>query len=705
MKTDITINNEIVYKRLTIYHDKTYKIYIHQNNVTSSISNSSVPAKLDTEALIRSILRFIEKMHICPGFVQENSINDVSNLSHECYNQEGYIDSTRYRSNNCHYVSKTMAPTARWTEKCKECEKEKNKLRCKLKRKRKRDKNPKGINEKFINCALRDNDTNLKLLKIKQQQHRIATRSATYHKQKHKILKNKLVELSDADHRDLRSIVAHIKTQNADINLYPNDEKKQIMLEQQLLHTNEKNNKWEPQLIEFCLQIWHRSKGAYADIHGSGFLTLPSGRHLRLISNRNRQKPGVNSGTLAHMKASAVARELPPHGYTGILLFDEMMIQGSLEMVRKGSQYQLCGLVDQGQFHKDMVNLQKGSDILETASHILQFKFLSIEKFVYPVAWWPTKNVDPESLFTHHWDCVSGLLEYGFSTRGSLCDGGQANRDFIKAHFKNEDDVIECQFTTKNLYTGEDFVFIMDPSHLFKKIRNGVSKSYVTNSPRRYEIDGKMILWSHFKEAYTFDKSSTAIATNRRLTDTHFNPSSKEKMRNHLAYEVLDKDMLYLMQLYSKSTSEVEMTVEFLKQTSLLLKNFLSPSPILTKSDVRLAENDAILQWFTMWKEKTAGLTKYTPKERAKAFLPDKTFFDLQSYVLGFKRYCHMIIDTHNGAGAIPKQTNQDRLENLFGIIRAANGQNNNPTVAGYGPSLNAAVQMGEYRCKRGNAS
>ena len=35
-----------------------------------------------------------------------------------------------------------------------------------------------------------------------------------------------------------------------------------------------------------------------------------------------------------------------------------------------------------------------------------------------------------------------------------------------------------------------------------------------------------------------------------KLTDIHLNPDKAEKMRNHLATEVLNKDMLHLMQVF-----------------------------------------------------------------------------------------------------------------------------------------------------------
>lgn len=42
------------------------------------------------------------------------------------------------------------------------------------------------------------------------------------------------------------------------------------------------------------------------------------------------------------------------------------------------------------------------------------------------------------------------------------CDGGSANRSFIKLHFSGKDPMTE-KFTTINPYTREPLVFLMDP--------------------------------------------------------------------------------------------------------------------------------------------------------------------------------------------------------------------------------------------------
>ena len=54
------------------------------------------------------------------------------------------------------------------------------------------------------------------------------------------------------------------------------------------------------------------------------------------------------------------------------------------------------------------------------------------------------------------------MLETGFHAYWCILDGADVNRQFVKLHFKGEDEVVEKRFTAQNLYTGEPFVFMMD---------------------------------------------------------------------------------------------------------------------------------------------------------------------------------------------------------------------------------------------------
>lgn len=76
-------------------------------------------------------------------------------------------------------------------------------------------------------------------------------------------------------------------------------------------------------------------------------------------------------------------------------------------------------------------------------------------------------------------------------------------------------------------------------------------------------------------------------------------------MRNHLAEEVLNADMLHLMGMYQKSLggagTELTATMELLKNTSVLIKNIRDKSPIVDFSDDRLKQNHDAMDFFINW--------------------------------------------------------------------------------------------------------
>jgi hypothetical protein len=57
------------------------------------------------------------------------------------------------------------------------------------------------------------------------------------------------------------------------------------------------------------------------------------------------------------------------------------------------------------------------------------------------------------------------------------------------------------------------------------------------------------IRWEHFIEAYQWDVSHHGLLIHRKLTETHLFPTNKERMRNKLAEDCLDWEMLHLMKV------------------------------------------------------------------------------------------------------------------------------------------------------------
>lgn len=89
--------------------------------------------------------------------------------------------------------------------------------------------------------------------------------------------------------------------------------------------------------------------------------------------------------------------------------------------------------------------------------------FLGNNGFRFPFAHFPTTEADPASLYTNFWKAVGWLRRFGFEANFCCCDGGEANRSFIKMHFQGKDPEEE-KFTTINPYTRKPMVFLLDPS-------------------------------------------------------------------------------------------------------------------------------------------------------------------------------------------------------------------------------------------------
>lgn len=81
-------------------------------------------------------------------------------------------------------------------------------------------------------------------------------------------------------------------------------------------------------------------------------------------------------------------------------------------------------------------------------------------------------------------------------------------------------------------------------------------------------------------------------------------------MRNHLAEDVLNGEMLNLMKVYRKSLGEsgarLDGAVRFLEQTSKLIAIFRNPRPIFELDDNRLDQLRDILCWFKSWDQSVA---------------------------------------------------------------------------------------------------
>ena len=73
---------------------------------------------------------------------------------------------------------------------------------------------------------------------------------------------------------------------------------------------------------------------------------------------------------------------------------------------------------------------------------------------------------------------------------------------------------------------------------------------YASDGVKKTIIRGNgVILWQHWVDAYEWDQANHCIKVVHNLRAEHFTLDGPSKMRNHLAFEVLNQDMLHLMKV------------------------------------------------------------------------------------------------------------------------------------------------------------
>lgn len=235
----------------------------------------------------------------------------------------------------------------------------------------------------------------------------------------------------------------------------------------------------------------------------------------------------------------------------------------------------------------------------------------------------------------------------------------------------------------------------MDISHVIKKIRNNISKSGDSQFCKQLlKLDDKYIKWDHFKQAYMWDISTNPFPIHHRLSQEHIYLSPEGKMRNHLAEEVLNGEMLHLMKQYRESLGDagfqLDATIELLECTTVFIRNFRDSRPITDVSDERLKQNSDAINWFINWENKVKRDTNIKNKE--KYLISHQTREDIISSVKGFEELCIYKLKKSNSS-IIPSRVNSDIIENMFCQQRTLhNGANTNPNYLGYCNSVNSVI-------------
>lgn len=463
-----------------------------------------------------------------------------------------------------------------------------------------------------------------------------------------------------------------------------------------------KHNRWDQKTINECLNLYTRSPEGYRGLRNSGLIELPSVSQLLVYKNSVKQNPGYHDEIFMWMLQEANRLQIPPEGRVGGILIDEMAIQEKLEVVKEKGALDLYGFVNLGEEGNNIENLRSGIQSKSAGSHILQIMFTGITGFRFPFAHFVSKNVNACELYSLFWEAVNKLHDYGFAVKYVSMDGAVSNRSFMHLHFKDTEDCLN-----KNMKTifpaqpSKQLIFIMDPSHTFKKIRNNIMKSgFKEGCTRLLRLkSGCEIHWDMFIDAYRWDRRNP-VQIHRKLTNEHLFPSQSSKMRNHLAEDVLDKEMLNLVLNYKDTLGEkgsvLDGAVELLQKTSTMINVFRDRRPLYTESDERLKQIDYVKEWFSQWKNGSDN----------KSILSKECMEDVHATIEGFKQLCVSITKEYPGWSIIPAMINSDPIENIFCQQRGKfNGNNTNPTALQYKRNMNSVILGQNSISKKSNSS
>ena len=151
----------------------------------------------------------------------------------------------------------------------------------------------------------------------------------------------------------------------------------------------------------------------------------------------------------------------------------------------------------------------------------------------------------------------------------------------------------------------------------------------------------------------------------------------------------------HLCTIKNGNPRKLDQSILLLQHTSRMIELFSGKHAIYQINDIRLHYLREALQFFEDWYEET--------RTAKRQFLSEKLWFDLNSMILGFCYMVHAKLQRFPGSVIKPCIINQDVVENHFCQLRAANGQNENPTYSLVESTQNSIIFRQKCYSKKSN--
>ena len=290
----------------------------------------------------------------------------------------------------------------------------------------------------------------------------------------------------------------------------------------------------------------------------------------------------------------------------------------------------------------------------ELATHVLQLLFLGFGGFRFPIAHFPCTQATATDLHVILWSAVEMLSAYGFHVLYVNMDGAITIRQMLHIQFPISSPSHQSFLAANPIPNQNKIAFIMDYSHVIKKIRNSLLNSTANGTRLIEDSAGNEIIWDFWVEAFNHS-DSTPLHLHRKLTRQHIFPESDDMLQ-----------LMYDLRLtLGQDGRKLDATIDLLQQTSVLVAIFRDVRPIIDLSDHRLLKLRDVMRWFNQWEG--AIFAKYnTPGQRNRRLMSAETRLDLDSCVTGFCAMVKIRQSMTPGGGVVPARMNSDVIENIF---------------------------------------
>jgi hypothetical protein len=318
---------------------------------------------------------------------------------------------------------------------------------------------------------------------------------------------------------------------------------------------------------------------------------------------------------------------------------------------------------------------------------------------------------------THYFHKVVEILEkYDFHVDLCVLDGAAPNEKFVMKMCGMDGSSGNIAPRCRNHVTGKMIIFVFDPPHMLKNIRNQLFKSVVSGNPRRFtvsedlhdflltqptlsEMENKAQdtdpaaasgckpcserIFFGYKEVCEHGEQVRAHSNTNMypsqlykfFTVDHWKLTPRTKMRVHLAKQVFhDTTVSSFEEVSLKYPQDKRWSalVLFMKAVQKIYVDVcFSKVPVQSMKDPRVTTLLKGMMFFELWDKDVHSdpvLSTFSPKERNKHFISSKTWFQLRVTVTGILKFVQHRLS--QGHVVCLSGISQSPLEDQFGRAR-----------------------------------